>query len=67
VIAVPISPPPRDEASHPPTASLIADDDDELALVGATRTRVCILCGHPLRIGQRMLRVHGSTIHARCT
>jgi hypothetical protein len=66
VIAVPISPPPRDEASHPPTASLIADDD-ELALVGATRTRVCILCGHPLRIGQRMLRVHGSTIHARCT
>jgi len=66
VIALPISPPRRDEASLPPTASLMADDD-ELLLAGAARTRVCILCGHPLRTGQRMLRVHGSTIHARCT
>jgi hypothetical protein len=33
----------------------------------AGRTRLCILCGHPLRAGQSMLRIHGSTIHARCT
>jgi hypothetical protein len=31
------------------------------------RTRLCVLCGQPLRAGQHMLRVHGSTIHARCT
>ncbi|MDT7713559.1 MAG: hypothetical protein QOG46_2389, partial [Pseudonocardiales bacterium] len=32
-----------------------------------TPTRLCVLCGHPLRAGQHMLRVHGSTIHARCS
>jgi hypothetical protein len=31
------------------------------------RTRLCVLCGRPLRAGQHMLRVHGSTIHARCS
>jgi hypothetical protein len=66
VIAVPISPPRRDAASLPPTASLMADDD-ELLMAGAARTRVGILCGHTLRTRQHMLRVHGSTIHARCT
>jgi hypothetical protein len=66
VIAVPISPPRRDEASLPTMASPMADADEHV-LASAARTRVCILCGHPLRIGQRMLRVHGSTIHARCT
>jgi hypothetical protein len=66
VIAVPISPPRRDAASLPPAASLMADAD-ELLMAGAARTRVCVLCGHPLRTGQHMLRVHGSTIHARCT
>ncbi len=30
------------------------------------RVRICILCGGPLRAGQRMVRVHGTTIHARC-
>lgn len=30
------------------------------------RIRICILCGGPLRAGQRMVRVHGTTIHARC-
>ena len=29
--------------------------------------RLCILCGGQLRSGQRMLRVHGTTIHARCS
>jgi hypothetical protein len=28
---------------------------------------MCILCGRPLRAGQHILRVHGSTIHARCS
>jgi hypothetical protein len=34
---------------------------------GLRRTRVCVLCGHPLRAGQPMLRIQGSTIHVRCT
>jgi len=29
--------------------------------------RLCILCGGQLRSGQRMIRVHGTTIHARCS
>jgi hypothetical protein len=33
----------------------------------AQRARLCVLCGHALRSGQPMLRMHGSTIHARCT
>ncbi len=31
------------------------------------RLRVCVLCGDPLRAGQHVLRIHGSTIHARCS
>jgi hypothetical protein len=34
---------------------------------GLRRTRVCVLCGQPLRAGQSMLRIQGSTIHARCS
>jgi hypothetical protein len=30
------------------------------------RLRICVLCGHPLRTGQHLTRVQGSTIHARC-
>lgn len=29
--------------------------------------RVCVLCGMALRNGQPMLRVQGSTVHARCS
>lgn len=29
-------------------------------------TRLCALCGEPLRAGQHLIRVHGSTIHTRC-
>jgi hypothetical protein len=29
--------------------------------------RLCILCGGPLRGGQHVIRVHGSTIHAHCS
>lgn len=29
--------------------------------------RSCVLCGMPLRSGQHVLRMHGSTVHARCT
>jgi hypothetical protein len=34
---------------------------------GVNRIRVCVLCGSPLRSGQHMLRIHGSTIHAQCS
>jgi hypothetical protein len=47
-------------------ATLIADAAT-LTQATAARTRLCVLCGGPLRAGQRILRVHGSTIHARCT
>ncbi len=39
----------------------------ELLSASAGRVRLCILCGGPLRAGQHMIRVHGSTIHARCS
>jgi hypothetical protein len=32
----------------------------------AARVRLCVLCGGPLRAGQRVTRVQGSTIHVRC-
>jgi hypothetical protein len=32
----------------------------------AARMRFCVLCGEPLRVGQRLTRVQGSTIHVRC-
>jgi hypothetical protein len=32
----------------------------------AGRMRLCVLCGEPLRAGQRLTRVQGSTIHMRC-
>ena len=31
------------------------------------RIRMCVLCGEPLRAGQHILRIHGTTVHARCT
>jgi hypothetical protein len=49
-----------------PAASPI-DDADGLMPASAAKTRLCVLCGEPLRAGQRLLRVHGSTIHSRCT
>jgi hypothetical protein len=58
-------PQPSPDVRLPPAAPPIADNN-ERALGGVTRVRLCILCGHPLRTGQHMLRVHGSTIHARC-
>jgi hypothetical protein len=62
--------PPRGRAAPQPAdlsaAPVIADTDGLLQTANA-RTRLCILCGRPLRSGQHMLRVHGSTIHARCS
>jgi hypothetical protein len=67
--AAPLTPPPASAeanlSTHPPAAALIADTDSLQA--NAVRTRLCVLCGRPLRAGQHILRVHGSTIHARCT
>jgi hypothetical protein len=52
-------------STHSPAAALIADADS--LQPNSVRTRLCVLCGRPLRAGQHILRVHGSTIHARCT
>jgi len=45
----------------PPTG-----DGDRLLRSAGAQGRICILCGGPLRAGQRLIRVHGSTIHAGC-
>jgi hypothetical protein len=64
----PASPPSSDAALRAlaPAAARIADVDG-LLRPGARRARVCVLCGRPLRAGQRLLRVHGTTVHARCS
>ena len=31
------------------------------------RGRLCILCGQAVRGGQHLIRVHGNTVHARCS
>jgi hypothetical protein len=61
-----ISRPPNLHPRLPPRTLLVADAN-ELQRAGVARTRLCVLCGHPLRAGQHMIRVHGSTIHARCS
>jgi hypothetical protein len=61
-ISRPPNPDPGLPAGTPPVA-----DANELQRAGVARTRLCVLCGHPLRAGQHMIRVHGSTIHARCS
>jgi hypothetical protein len=66
---VPDAPPVGLDARAPAparTTPLIADADSLQASFTPTR-RLCVLCGHPLRAGQPILRVHGSTIHARCS
>lgn len=35
--------------------------------VREAKTRLCALCTEPVRAGQPLIRVHGSTIHARCS
>ena len=64
----PASPTSPDAAlrASPPAAARMADVDG-LPRPGARRPRVCVLCGRPLRAGQRLLRVHGTTVHARCS
>ena len=47
----------------PPPPRATADDP---VLRPLARLRICVLCGHPLRTGQHLTRVQGSTIHARC-
>jgi hypothetical protein len=56
---------PPNHAGARPDASL--PDDGSRLLPAVDRVRLCILCDRPLRAGQHMLRVHGSTIHARCS
>jgi hypothetical protein len=52
--------------ARPPGVVPLADTDG-IMRAGIARPRLCVLCGRPLRAGQHMLRVHGSTIHARCS
>ena len=51
--------PPKDELANLAATPLVAS-------ISPGRIRLCILCGQPLRAGQHMLRIHGSTIHACC-
>jgi hypothetical protein len=63
---------PRETMSAPPGDTRIranppaAPVDVDAVAAGAGRVRLCVLCGRPVRAGQHILRVHGSTIHARC-
>jgi hypothetical protein len=75
----PIQPHPDGAPSPTPPADLEAPlraqprengslvDADALLLRRVPRPRLCVLCGGPLRTGQHMLRVHGTTVHARCS
>ena len=31
-----------------------------------TRSRRCPCCGEPIRAGQRVTRIHGTSVHTRC-
>jgi hypothetical protein len=42
-------------------------DVAELDRQPVARVRLCVLCGSPLRAGQRITRIQGSTVHARCS
>jgi hypothetical protein len=53
---------PAHDTQHPPNRH-----HPESQAASFARTRLCILCGHPVRAGQRLLRIHGSMIHARCS
>jgi hypothetical protein len=52
--------------AQPPATELIGQAD-ELIRSNAIRARRRVLCGRPLRAGQHLLRVHGTTVHARCS
>jgi len=58
------SPPTRKPIHLAPAPTSIVRPPSEQA---GTCVRLCVLCGAPLRVGQRLLRVHGTTVHARCT
>jgi hypothetical protein len=58
LVAHSITPPPP---QHPPR-----DQTDDVLARPVSRLRMCVLCGHPLRTGQHLTRVQGSTVHARC-
>jgi hypothetical protein len=46
----------------PARSATVADADPPRS----ARTRLCVLCGGPLRAGQRVTRVQGSRIHTSC-
>jgi hypothetical protein len=54
---------PPDHVDAPASAPVAG----ELLAASAGRVRLCVLCGGPLRAGQHLIRVHGSTIHACCS
>ncbi len=60
--------PPRDTPAAQPQYELASVTAPPLSASNSLgRVRLCILCGQPLHAGQHMLRIHGSTIHARCS
>ncbi|HEY1537790.1 MAG TPA: hypothetical protein VGF63_00225 [Solirubrobacteraceae bacterium] len=61
-----VSTPPRNTRIRA-IPTIAAAPDADAAAASAGRIRLCILCGRPVRAGQHILRVHGSTIHARCS
>jgi hypothetical protein len=67
--ALPAAPPADVQAPlrvQPREDGLLVDANDLLSR-RVTRPRLCVLCGGPLLTGQHMLRVHGTTVHARCS
>jgi hypothetical protein len=55
----------RSRATGLPRAD--AADIVELDQAPAARVRLCVLCGSRLRAGQRVVRIQGSIVHARCS
>lgn len=65
--AAPTAPPASLDAPATARSAMQRIADADILQTRRAATRLCVLCGRPLRAGQSMLRVHGSTIHARCS
>ncbi|MEJ7826080.1 MAG: hypothetical protein WKF48_11660 [Solirubrobacteraceae bacterium] len=48
------------------SAAPAADAAEELTAAKDARARSCPLCGGPIRSGQHVKRVYGTTLHALC-
>lgn len=57
----------RDSDRAGSNSALLARARAQLAALRGTNVRVCPLCREPIRGGQELERMHGTTVHARCT